>query len=333
MRRKFVTLMLAAVLSCSMLFAGCQTSNGNGPESNLSASSEAVIEEVKNAVSNIPQTQPSKEDTSFAPPINVSDDVYAFVNMPPYTGNATDEVNENIPYFTESDLTTKPFISLSEHDSLGRCGQAYMCASADTMPTEKRGEIGHVKPSGWNQEKYPDVIEESPSYLYNRAHLLMHALSGLNNDNRNLITGTRYFNITAMLPYEEEVCRYVEDTGEHVLYRVTPVYNGNDLVARGVVMEAKSVESDGLQFCVFAHNVQPGIEINYADGSSKRDSDSSDTDVKTETTAYIGNRNSKVFHTSDCDSVSKMSDSNKESFASREDAVSEGYKPCARCNP
>ena len=204
----------------------------------------------------------------------------------------------------------------------------------------------------------------------------MWALSGINDDNRNLITGTRYFNITAMLPYEEQVHDYIENTGEHVIYRVTPLYDGNDLVAQGVLMEAKSVESDGLQFCVFAHNVQPGITINYTDGSSyitdgsdgdyyagntptngtaslstntssvpsNTTSDSnSATASNVESTAsntsaaseisYIGNKNTMIFHKSDCSSVEKMKDKNKVSFTDRSEAVSNGYTPCGYCKP
>lgn len=299
-------------------------------------------------------------------------------DMPAYTGNATDKVNGNVPFFTADDMTTESYINLSELDDLGRCGVAMMCASKDTMPAdgEKRGEIGSVKPSGWKQAKYPSVIKESPSYLYNRAHLLMWALSGLNDDTRNLITGTRYFNITAMLPYEEQVHDYIENTGEHVIYRVTPLYDGNDLVAQGVLMEAKSVESDGLQFCVFAHNVQPGITINYSDGSSyitdgsdgdyyagntptngTTSSSTNSSSVASNTTldsnsatastaestasnnsatseiSYIGNKNTMIFHKSDCSSVAKMKDKNKVSFSDRSEAVSNGYTPCGYCNP
>ena len=205
------------------------------------------------------------------------------------------------------------------------------------MPDGERGEIGMIKPSGWVQAKYPDVIEENPSYLYNRAHILMWALSGVNADERGLITGTRYMNIEGMLPNEETVVDYIEATGEHVMYRVTPVFTGDNLLADGVLMEAQSVESDGLIFCRYAYNVQPGIMIDYATGESHTE----DSDIQTQEpvqgnneATYVGNKNSMIFHLPDCGSVSKMKEKNKVYFyGNREEPVAQGYDPCGGCNP
>ena len=177
------------------------------------------------------------------------------------------EINSNQPDFDESDLTTEPFETYSSLDYLGRCGVAYANICQEIMPTEPRGEIGQVKPSGWHTAKYSWVDGQ---YLYNRCHLIGYQLAGENANEKNLITGTRFMNTQGMLPFENEVADYVKDTGNHVLYRVTPVYDGSDLVAWGVQMEALSVEDggDGVCFNVFVYNVQPGVEIDYATGES-----------------------------------------------------------------
>lgn len=185
-----------------------------------------------------------------------------------YCGETFVEVNGNVPYFTEEDITTESFEYYSELDDLGRCGVTCANIGKDLMPTEERGEIGMVKPTGWHTVKYPEVIEDL--FLYNRCHLIGYQLSGENANEKNLITGTRYFNTQGMLPFENEVAGYVRKTGNHVLYRVTPIFEGDNLVAEGVLMEAYSVEDKGkgVEFCVFVYNVQPGIEIDYATGES-----------------------------------------------------------------
>lgn len=257
--------------------------------------------------------------------------------VPEYSGDAWVTVNGDVPYFTEDELTTETYIQLSELDELGRCGLGIMCAGVETMPDGERGEIGMIKPTGWVQEKYPDVIKESPSYLYNRAHILMWALSGVNADERGLITGTRYMNIEGILPNEETVVDYIEATGDHVMYRVTPVFTGDNLPADGVLMEAQSVESDGLIFCRYAYNVQPGIMIDYATGESHTE----DSDIQTQDhvqekseATYVGNKNSMIFHLPDCISVSKMKEKNRVYFyRNRKEPISQGYNPCGGCNP
>lgn len=191
-------------------------------------------------------------------------------NIPEYSKKTYVEVNHNRPYFTDDELTTEPFEVYSELDSLGRCGAAYANVCQELMPTKERGQIGKVKPSGWHTVKYPGVIKDL--YLYNRCHLIGFQLAGENANEKNLITGTRHLNVEGMLPFENEVADYVDETNHHVLYRVTPVFTDDNLVADGVLMEAYSVEDfgEGVSFCVFIYNVQPGIEIDYRTGESRK---------------------------------------------------------------
>ena len=190
--------------------------------------------------------------------------------IPQYTGSAYVEINGNIPFFLESDVTTTAFEEYSPLDRLGRCGPAKACLGRELMPTEERGEIGMIKPSGWHTVRYDDLIEDK--YLYNRCHLIAYMLAGENDNELNLITGTRYMNTEGMLPFEIEIADYILQTGNHVLYRVTPCFSDNNLVAAGVRMEAYSVEDNGrgLAFNVFVFNVQPGINIDYRTGNSSR---------------------------------------------------------------
>ena len=194
--------------------------------------------------------------------------VTAVFEVPQYSGQPYVEVNNNIPFFATEDLQIGSFEEYSELDSLGRCGAAYACLSKELMPTEERGKIGMVKPSGWQTVKYPEQIKDL--YLYNRCHLIAWCLTGENANEKNLITGTRYMNVEGMLPFEEMTADYIDRTNHHVLYRVTPVFEGENLVASGVLMEAYSIEDkgEGIQFCVYCFNVQPGIEIDYLNGES-----------------------------------------------------------------
>lgn len=191
----------------------------------------------------------------------------SLADVPAYSGQPYVVLMDNQPDFTLDDLTTEEFELYSELDVLGRCGVAYANISLYTMPTEERGEIGMIKPTGWQTVRY-DFVDGK--YLYNRCHLIGFQLAGENANEKNLITGTRYFNVEGMLPFENMVAEYVEDTGNHVLYRVTPIYDGTDLVASGVQMEAMSVEDEGEGLCfnVYVYNVQPGVEIDYATGDN-----------------------------------------------------------------
>lgn len=191
----------------------------------------------------------------------------SLTDIPEYNGEPFVSVNGNVPFFADSDLTTQSFESYSDLDKLGRCGVAYANVGRDLMPTEKRGKIGQVKPTGWHTVKY-DII--NGKYLYNRCHLIGYQLTAENANKENLITGTRYLNVEGMLPFENMVTDYVKETGNHVLYRVTPLYDQDNLVASGVEMEALSVEDngEGISYNVFVYNVQPGITINYETGES-----------------------------------------------------------------
>lgn len=244
----------------------------------------------------------------------------------PYTA-----VNGNVPGFSEKDLTTASFESYSELDSLGRCGTAFACLGQDLMPRGERGDISGIHPTGWHSVQY-DFIDGKN--LYNRCHLIGWQLSGEDANRKNLITGTRYMNVEGMLPFENMVADYIKETGCHVLYRVTPVFQGSNLVADGVLMEAMSVEDQGesISFCVFVPNVQPGVAIDYSDGSSRpADSQSS---PENEEAVYIINTNTRRFHLPSCSSVREMKESNRENFTgSREELIEEGYIPCGKCRP
>ncbi len=191
--------------------------------------------------------------------------------IPEYNGQDVIELTGNRPCFTVYDFDHITGENYRELDELGRCGTAYAKISRDMMPTEQRGEIGSIKPTGWKQAKYPGIVDSDPPYLYNRCHLIAYALTGQNANELNLITGTRYFNTELMLPYEIRVARYLDHNDNHVLYRVTPYFKGDELVARGVEMEAFSVEDNGKGVCfhVFCYNVQPGIEIDYETGENR----------------------------------------------------------------
>ena len=257
---------------------------------------------------------------------------FSLNEVPKYNGKASVVVHGNQPYFTSREKqNTKSFESYHKLDKLGRCGVAYANISIDTMPTEKRGEIGQIRPSGWHTVKYSGVVDGN--YLYNRCHLIGYQLTGENANEKNLITGTRYLNVEGMLPFENMVADYVKETGNHVLYRVTPIFTGDNLVADGVEMEALSMEDDGegISFHIFAYNNQPGISINYATGDSTL-SESSGT--MTDQQEYVMNTSSMKFHLPSCSSVSSIKDENKATYQGpREDLIAEGYEPCGRCNP
>ena len=195
---------------------------------------------------------------------------FSLSDIPAYSDEPYAVVNGNTPYFVQSELSLSAFEEYSGLDILGRCGAAYACLGYELMPTEERGEIWHIKPTGWHSVQYDCVPDLS---LYNRCHLIAFSLAGENDNERNLITGTRYMNKEGMLPFENKVADYIRKTRNHVMYRVTPIWQGDELVARGVLMEAYSVEDSGagICFCVFCYNVQPGIAIDYETGDSHAD--------------------------------------------------------------
>ncbi len=258
--------------------------------------------------------------------------------IPEYTGSPYVYLYENVPDFSEEDLTLTPFETYSSLDLLGRCGVAYANICQELMPTDDRESIGQVKPSGWQTARYDGLVDGN--YLYNRCHLIGFQLAGENANAQNLITGTRYMNVDGMLPFENMVADYVEDTGNHVLYRVTPIYNGADLVASGVQMEAISVEDggSGVKFNVYVYNVQPGVEIDYATGNSRLAEElpalPNSTTSGSQAYTFILNTKSEKFHDPGCSGASKIGEDNKQSYTGqREDLIAKGYEPCGQCQP
>lgn len=267
-----------------------------------------------------------------SPQISEATEDFDPADLPAYDGAAYIAVNGNNPFFTEEEKTTDVFEDYSPLDSLGRCGVAYANICPELMPTEKRESISAVRPSGWHSVEYDFVNGKS---LYNRCHLIGFQLAGENANERNLITGTRYLNIEGMLPFEDMVADYVKETGNHVLYRVTPLFTGDHLVADGVLMEGWSVEDEGESICfnVYAYNVQPGVEIDYATGDNwAAPDDGGSPDAAS--ASYILNTNSRKFHNPGCSGVEKISAGNRQEFTgSRDDLIAQGYSPCGNCKP
>lgn len=358
MKKKMLNkLLIAFLLSASLFVTGCG-------EKTTDEVSDTNTESTEEADSMIPEEAEEETQENIADVGNKEGiaDAANVDSVPEYEGDAYVTLNQNEPEFEQADMTTEAFEEYSELDDLGRCGEAYANICQEIMPTEERGAIGMVKPSGWHTVKYNDLIDGN--YLYNRCHLIGYQLAGENANEENLITGTRYLNVEGMLPFENMVADFVEETGYHVLYRVTPVYEGDDLVAVGVQIEALSVEDEGEGICfnVYCYNVQPGITIDYSDGESSR-SEHAEEEVRlaeekkeerrgnqetresdqgnavsgetvSEETTYILNTNTKKFHRPDCGSVDTIKEQNKKEVAqSREELIKEGYDPCGRCNP
>ncbi len=265
--------------------------------------------------------------------------------VPSYSGVAYAVVNNNQPYFTKKEISKKAYEDYGKLDSLGRCTAAMACLGQETMPTEERGAIGSVKPTGWHTVKYQGV---DGNYLYNRCHLIAFCLGAENANEKNLITGTRYMNVEGMLPFEEETAAYIDKTNNHVMYRVTPIFEGDNLLASGVLMEAYSVEDEGkgIEFCVYCYNVQPDVTIDYATGdskgreftgsqiSSKDNKTTSDSTQDSSHVDYILNTNSKKFHKPACSSVKSMAKKNTKKYnGTRNKLIDQGYEPCGNCHP
>lgn len=248
--------------------------------------------------------------------------------IPEYSGEPYVVINDNIPGFSETEITDQSFEQYNELDSLGRCGTAIASIGRDLMPTEERGSIGQVKPTGWHTVKYDNV---DGKYLYNRCHLIGYQLTAENANQLNLITGTRYMNVDGMLPFENMVADYIKETGHHVLYRVTPVFDGDNLLASGVQMEALSVEDngEGISYNVFVYNVQPGINIDYVTGESSPEDSTNNSE--SENGEIRGNSNSKIYHCPGQAAYDQMADSkNLVIFSSEEEAQKAGYRKAKR---
>ena len=337
--RKFKTTGLIAIIMAVVLLAGCGSTSGDGTGGDAGQEVAQSSVSCKSDTSHNTKAENKKTESATFDPADID----------LYSSKSYAEVNDNIPYFSEEDMTTEAFETYSDLDDLGRCGVAYANICKDIMPKEERGAIGQVRPSGWHTVKYPDYIKDR--YLYNRCHLIAYCLAGENANEKNLITGTRYMNVEGMLPFEEKVADYVKRTDNYVLYRVTPIFEGDNLVASGVLMEAKSVEDDGkgIQFCVYCYNIQPGIVINYATGESSVSPDAepltsestSQTEVLTsenvtstteESTpvaqdqVWIPTNGGKKYH-----SKSSCSGMKNPVQVSKQEAEEKGYSPCKKC--
>ncbi len=339
-----ITTALTLLLALTMLLSGCIETPSTAPETD---NFDVQYDQSVNSTSS------NGSYTDEAPAEMVVSPFEGFEQIPEYSSEPYVEINDNEPFFEQSEYTTAPFEFYGELDAFGRCTTVYANVSVETMPTDERGSISSVKPSGWQSVTY-DFI--SGKYLYNRCHLIGWQLTGENANKRNLITGTRYLNIDGMLEFENKVAEYVEDTDNHVLYRVTPYFSGGELVARGVLIEAYSVEDGGagVSFCVYCYNVQPGVIINYNDGTSTAagtdsaqtppassggtnsgtSSSDVDPDGSSEQNTYVLNTNSKKFHHPDCSSAKTIADKNKQTYTgTREELIDDGYSPCGNCDP
>lgn len=334
--RKTAAIALCELLAIATIFTGCASTDLSGTEgTGYAAGAEVAGEDSSGALDSKDKVDGPQEDL-------VNNNSYVSLDaIPAYDGRAYVAVNNNEPFFTDSDMTTTAFENYSDLDSLGRCGVAYANICKDIMPTEERGKIGMIKPSGWHTVKY-DVIKDR--YLYNRCHLIGYQLAGENANSKNLITGTRYLNVEGMLPFENLVANYVNNTGNHVLYRVTPMFSGSNLVANGVLIEAKSVEDNGggILFNVYCYNVQPGVGINYENGDSWLDgttgsaSSGSDSSAAENSAADSSNSETMVhitatgkkYHRAGCRTLKKS-----DTEVTLDEAKSMGLSPCGICNP
>ena len=334
--RKTAAIAICELLAIATIFTGCASTDLSGTEGAGHAVGAVVADEDSSgALGSKDKVDGPQEDL-------VNNNSYVSLDaIPAYDGKAYVAVNNNEPFFTDSDMTTTAFENYSDLDSLGRCGVAYANICKDIMPTEERGKIGMIKPSGWHTVKY-DVIKDR--YLYNRCHLIGYQLAGENANPKNLITGTRYLNVEGMLPFENLVADYVNNTGNHVLYRVTPMFSDSNLVANGVLIEAKSVEDNGggILFNVYCYNVQPGVGINYENGDSWLDgttgsaSSGSDSSAAENSAADSSNSETMVhitatgkkYHRAGCRTLKKS-----DTEVTLDEAKSMGLSPCGICNP
>lgn len=306
MIKKYIFTIITLVITSLFVFTGCDNDNNKtGSEFNSNISTPATDQFASECIATIAS------------------------NIPDYSGEPYIEVNSNNPFFTDEEFTTSSFEYYSELDELGRCGVCYACIGKDLMPTEERGPIGMVKPTGWQIAKY-DFVDGG--YLYNRCHLIGYQLTGENANTRNLITGTRYLNIEGMLPFENKIADYVSSTDNHVMYRITPVFDGNNLLADGVEMEGYSVEDNGkgIYFNVYCYNVQPNVKIDYSNGNSKECNTIINNSIADSTTAtYILNLNTNRFHSESCSLINNITPKNKKKYeGNRDKLISEGYEPC-----
>ena len=369
MNKKKISIVFLCLLLVATCFSGClgeapvdnttqwsdeqydvniTTSDSFGDETDITNEAEETLEE---STTNKNTTEKTTVTTTRAPQQSGGSYRVNLNSIPEFSGKSYVAVNGNTPGLSEKDRTAKYFEKYTPLDSMGRCGVAFACLGRETMSTEDRGAIGSVKPSGWHTVKYDNI---DGKYLYNRCHLIGFQLSGENANTQNLITGTRYMNVEGMLPFENMVADYINETGNHVLYRVTPIFKGTDLVCRGVQIEAYSVEDegDGILFNVFCYNNQPGISIDYATGASERNNAVVETTKKEEKTTrqpttqkpettrkettqadagqnsemvWIPNSGKRYHRNSTCSSMKNPTK------VTRQEAENLGYTPCGRC--
>lgn len=343
-----------AFAACALITLMCLTGcyfTGTAPSAAPSFSAAASYTAAANRTPEPYITESPSSGDSAAPTPSASsstENTEADLALLKYSGKLYAVVNGGIPSFSQTGAAS--WERYGELDRLGRCTAAEACIGRDIMPTLTRGPIGQIKPTGWHTAKY-DFVDGK--YLYNRCHLIGFQLTGENANERNLITGTRYLNTKGMLPFENMVADYIKDTGNHVMYRCTPVFAGNELVARGVHLEAYSVEDkgDGICFNVFIFNVQPGVKIDYLTGESSLEDESTTTPTPkpsvtpkptpkpspsstAQAQSYVLNTSTHVFHYASCRHVSSIKDANRKNFTGSRDAlISDGFKPCGSCHP
>ena len=343
------TLVSMMILALCMAFAskqGIQAKNENEVNQNTKIESSENIDNKKEDENNSDELKESGIDEKFNHE-NAIGSLISLKDIPKFSNKPYAVINNNKPYFTEKELSNrKSFESYSELDGLNRCGTAIACIGKDLMPTQERGAIGSVKPTGWQTAKY-DVVDGK--YLYNRCHLIGFQLTAENANEKNLITGTRYLNVEGMLPFENMVADYIKETSNHVLYRVTPIFDGNNLVASGVLMEARSIEDNGkgIEFNIYCYNNQPKIMIDYSTGESfeldNKGNGNKNLDSKTkainkdkdsEKGRFFINKSTKKIHKPDCTSVKESNSKNIEEYNGKIiDLLNQGYERCKKCNP
>ena len=322
-KKKFKTILCGCITTLCLLLTSCgplQISQGSGNQDSGHRNQTTA-------------------ETTFASTGQI-ESVDTLEEVPEYTGQPYVEINDNEPSFTEEELTTDSYEEYSPLDELGRCQTAEACVGEDLMPTQKRESISSVKPTGWVNKEYDGI---DGGYLYNRCHLIGFQLTGENANERNLITGTRYMNVDGMLPFEDEVADYVKETDNHVMYRVTPIFENENLVASGVQMEAESVEDGGkgIKFNVYVYNIQPDIIIDYKTGDNRAEDDDEKEAAGTSgagkvfvESEYILNTSTHKFHRPDCAGVKDMKEKNKKPYkGKRSKLLEDGYSPCKSCNP
>lgn len=329
---------VACLLALALVFAGCDAPSVETEESSAVITTVETVETtdtIEAESSEKTSTETEKTPEAIFNPENLSTSPLDLSSIPAYSDKPYAEVNGNLPFFAESEITAVAYESYSALDVLGRCGAAIACCGKETMPAanEERGNISSITPTGWVQAKYICVSGQS---LYNRCHLIAWQLSAENANAKNLISGTRYLNADGMIPFENMVADYIKETGNHVMYRVTPIFEGNDLLASGVQLEAYSVEDggEGVCFNVYCYNVQPFIIIDYATGSSSFDEaafEASKPDPD-EVGDYVLNKNTKKIHYPYCNSVTQMSEKNRVEYkGTLNDLKSQGYATCGNC--